>query len=58
MASNIILSSEDTIICPKCSHKFPIEQGTTRQTIEQHERDYNHLYSVDCHNLNQKNTQL
>lgn len=44
MPSNIILSSEEIVICPKCSHKFPIEQGITRQTIEQHESEYDRVF--------------
>ena len=42
MASTI-LRSDEIIVCPKCENRFPIEQGITKQTIEQHEQEYNRL---------------
>ena len=40
MASKMILNSDEIVVCPKCSHGFPIEQGITRQTIDEREREY------------------
>ncbi len=40
MVSKIIINSEETVICPKCSANFPIAQGITKQTIEEHEKAY------------------
>jgi len=40
MGSNIIISSDEIVVCPKCSNKFPIELGITRQVVEQHEEEY------------------
>jgi hypothetical protein len=40
MSSKIMISSDEIVVCPKCSNKFPVEQGITRQTVEQHEKEY------------------
>jgi len=40
MTTRIILSSHETIVCPKCSQKFPLHQGITKQTIEKYEREF------------------
>lgn len=40
MPQQIILSSEELIVCPKCQHKFALEDGITRQTIERYEKDF------------------
>jgi hypothetical protein len=54
MASNIMLSSEEIVVCPKCSHKFPIEQGITKQTIEQREREYDKVFQERSNELKEE----
>ena len=40
MPAKIILSSHETIVCPKCSEKFPLHQGITKQTMEKYEKEF------------------
>lgn len=40
MASKIIISSEEIVICPKDQHKFPLHKGITRQTMEKYETEF------------------
>ncbi len=40
MPQKIILSSEEKIVCPNCQHKFALEDGITRQTIERYEQEF------------------
>ena len=40
MGTNIIINSDETATCPKCSHQFPIHQGITKQAIERYEKEY------------------
>ncbi len=40
MPRKIILSSEELIVCPNCRHKFALEDGITRQTIERYEQEF------------------
>ena len=40
MIKKIIISSTESIVCPKCDHHFPLDQGITRQTIEHYEEDF------------------
>ncbi len=41
--AEIIINSEETAICPKCSYKFPIHQGISKQAIERYEKEYDKL---------------
>src|SRR5919109_1726919 len=34
MARSIIVDAEEKVACPKCSHKFPLSEGISRQAIE------------------------
>jgi hypothetical protein len=36
MTAKIIIAADETIVCPKCTHHFPLDQGITRQTIERY----------------------
>ena len=38
--NRIIVSADETAICPKCSHKFPLHAGIAQQTIEQYEQEF------------------
>ena len=40
MPTNIIISSDEVIICPKDHHKFPLHQGITRQTMDKYEKEF------------------
>lgn len=57
MPSNIILSSEEIVICPKCSSKFPVIQGITRQTIEEYEKDFDKILLERTKNLEEELSQ-
>ena len=36
MARTIIVDAEEKVACPKCSHRFPLSEGISRQAIERH----------------------
>jgi hypothetical protein len=36
MARPIIIQAEEQVACPKCSHRFPLSEGISRQAIERH----------------------
>ena len=36
MARTIICDAEEKVFCPKCSHRFPLSEGISRQAIERH----------------------
>jgi hypothetical protein len=36
----LILSADETVVCPKCAHKFPLRSGIAEQTVERYERDF------------------
>ena len=40
MSTKIIINSDETIVCPQCSEKFPLDQGITRQTIEKYGNEF------------------
>ena len=40
MTTKIILSSHEVVVCPKCSEKFPLFQGITKQTMEKYEKEF------------------
>ena len=40
MSQKVIVNSDETIVCPKCSEKFPLDKGITRQTMEKYENEY------------------
>jgi len=39
MTAKIIINASETVVCPKCAERFPLDQGITRQTMEKYERD-------------------
>ncbi len=41
MASKIILTDDELVTCPKCSNKFPLHHGITRQTLDKYEEEFN-----------------
>ena len=40
MTKKIIIAAAESIVCPKCTHHFPLDQGITRQTIERYESEF------------------
>lgn len=45
MTENIIISATESIVCPKCNHHFPLDQGITRQTIERYESEFEKVFA-------------
>ena len=46
MTTKIILSAAEPIVCPKCAHHFPLDQGITRQTIERYESEFERAFAA------------
>lgn len=46
MTQKIIISATESIVCPKCSHHFPLDQGITRQTIERYESEFEQAFAA------------
>ena len=42
----IIITADETIVCPKCTHHFPLDQGITRQTIERYESEFEQAFAA------------
>src|SRR5437660_2456602 len=40
MSRTIIVEAQEQIACPKCSHRFPLTEGLSRQAIERHAGEY------------------
>ena len=51
---NIILASDEVIICPKCNHKFPLHTGITQQTIEKYASEYEAVVAADRKSLEER----
>jgi hypothetical protein len=45
MTQRIIITSNETIVCPKCDHHFPLDLGITRQTIERYEAEFEKVFA-------------
>ena len=45
MTQKIIISATEPIVCPKCTHHFPLDQGITRQTIERYESEFEQAFA-------------
>lgn len=45
MPPKIIISATESIVCPKCDHHFPLDQGITRQTIERSESEFEQAFA-------------
>src|SRR5688572_10421332 len=41
MARTIIVEADEKVACPKCSHRFPLSEGLSRQAIERHAGEFN-----------------
>lgn len=46
MTQKIIIAADESIVCPKCSHHFPLDQGITRQTIERYESEFEQAFAA------------
>lgn len=40
MATKIILSLNETIVCPRCSEKFPLRQGIAKTAMEKYKKEF------------------
>ena len=40
MARTIIVEAEEKVACPKCSHRFALSEGISRQAIERHAEEF------------------
>src|ERR1051325_7007789 len=40
MSRPIILEAHEHVACPKCSHRFPLSEGLSRQAIERHAGEF------------------
>jgi hypothetical protein len=40
MARTIIVGAEEPVACPKCSRRFPLSEGISKQAIERHAEDF------------------
>jgi hypothetical protein len=40
MPARVILDARETIVCPKCSERFALDQGITRQTMDRYESEF------------------
>src|ERR687895_1360553 len=40
MARPVIVEAEEKVACPKCSHRFPLSEGISRQAIERHAEEF------------------
>lgn len=40
MARTIIVEAEEKVACPKCSNRFPLSEGISRQAIERHAGEF------------------
>ena len=45
MLDKIIIAATESIVCPKCGHHFPLDQGITRQTIERYESEFEQAFA-------------
>ena len=46
MTRKIIIGADEEIVCPKCSHHFPLGDGITRQTIERYETEFEDAFAA------------
>lgn len=46
MTRKIIIAADEEIVCPKCSHHFPLGDGITRQTIERYESEFEDAFAA------------
>lgn len=46
MIKKIIISADEDITCPKCSHHFPLSESIARQTIERYESEFDEVFSA------------
>lgn len=46
MTKKIIIAADEEIMCPKCTHHFPLSESISRQTIERYESELDEAFSV------------
>ena len=40
MSTKIIINSDELVVCPKCEHRFHLQQGIAQHTVEKYETDF------------------
>lgn len=40
MNKKVILSADEAVVCPSCSHQFALDRGIARHTIERYEQEF------------------
>src|SRR4051812_46874734 len=45
MARAIIIDGAEEVACPKCSHRFPLSEGISKQTIERYAEDFERAFA-------------
>ena len=48
MSRNVIVGAEECVVCPKCQHQFPLEQGVSGQTIDRYAQDFEQTLSAEA----------
>ena len=46
MPQKIIIAADELIVCPRCAHRFTLDQGITRQTIERYESEFEQAFDA------------
>src|SRR3954471_3505463 len=47
MTRTILIAAEEPAACPKCSHRFPLAEGLSRQAIERHAEEHEKALAQD-----------
>lgn len=47
MSIKIIISSSESVVCPKCNHQFLLDQGIARHSIERYEQEFTDALARD-----------
>src|SRR5438477_167427 len=58
MARTIIVEAEEKVACPKCSHRFALSEGISRQAIERHAGEFDRAVADLKRKLEQGSQQL
>ena len=47
MDKRIIISADESVVCPKCAHHFTLAQGISRQTIDRYAEEYDAAFQAE-----------
>lgn len=54
MGKKIIISSDESAVCPKCSYQFSLDQGIARHTIERYEQEFSDALASEKKELEER----